>query len=62
MKISTLLSSVFPFECSDFVFTAYYVQQYIITTMFDDVLLILILSSLFFWCPCMCYDDWITVS
>ena len=37
LKISTSWSSLFSFQCSDFVFTAY-VTVYNFTTMFDDIL------------------------
>ena len=50
MKISTSWSSLFSFQrCGEIVFIAYVVEYFII--MFDDVCTVL--SSLFFWCPCM---------
>ena len=48
--ISTSWPSLFSFQCSDFVFTAY--VQCIINTMF-----FVVVFSLFFWCPCMAINN-----
>ena len=32
-------------------------QQYVITTMFDDLLDYNVFVSLFFWCPCMAINN-----
>ena len=52
----TTLGEPVQISCSGFVSTAYYVQQYIVTTMFDDrcnTVHSLFVFLLFFWCPCM---------
>ena len=51
---STSWPSLFSFQCSDFVFTAY--VQYIINTMF-----FVVVFSLFFWCPCMAINNNVSV-
>ena len=53
LKISTSWSSLFSFQCSDFGFIAYVTVYY----YYCHVWWCTILSSLFFWCPCMAINN-----